>query len=60
MKLRLSPNETLAKFDDFMENFKDRKPTKNDVRQFVNDAFEKKDKNLKNGNQMIGLTTQVL
>ncbi|KAF7271780.1 hypothetical protein GWI33_015383 [Rhynchophorus ferrugineus] len=40
MKMKYSPNETLAKFDLFMMDFKDRKPTRDEVRKFVDNNFE--------------------
>ncbi|XP_060536907.1 trehalase isoform X2 [Cylas formicarius] len=40
MKLRYSPNETLQKFDLFMADYKDRKPTQVEVKEFVQQHFE--------------------
>lgn len=40
MKMKYSPNETLAKFDLFMLSFKEHKPTKEDITRFVELHFE--------------------
>lgn len=40
MKLRYSPSETLRKFKEFMEKH-NQKPSRNNVKVFVNDMFEK-------------------
>lgn len=39
MKLRYSPTETLSRFNEFMEKH-NQTPSRNDVKQFVNDTFE--------------------
>lgn len=39
MKMRYPPNETLNKFEEFMEKHNST-PTRNDVKTFVNDTFE--------------------
>ncbi|KAH1030103.1 hypothetical protein HUJ05_003228 [Dendroctonus ponderosae] len=40
MKMKYSPNDTLAKFDLFMSDFKEKKPTREDVQHFVELNFE--------------------
>ncbi|XP_030756589.1 trehalase-like isoform X2 [Sitophilus oryzae] len=40
MKMKYSPNETLAKFDLFMLDFKDRRPTRAEVMKFVENTFD--------------------
>lgn len=43
MKMKYSPNETLSKFNEFMEHH-NQTPSRNDVRQFVNDTFDQEGK----------------
>lgn len=40
MKMKYSPNETMAKFDLFMLDYKERKPNREEVKQFVELNFE--------------------
>ncbi|XP_066158473.1 trehalase-like isoform X1 [Euwallacea fornicatus] len=40
MKMKYSPNETMAKFDLFMLDYKEKKPTREEVKKFVEVTFE--------------------